>query len=568
MQEKVALRSLELLNSNVSEADVDRPTSSTEQWQQPTSALQDDEDPGRPPQEIASPEALWSPVPSQATINQEVVRQTTDEGPWNAPAETFHTTSPQSNFSGSAGYPSEIAPLRWFGLLADDAANGNENIASLSFLTESNFPGRSLSIDEGVALEGVGSSKYPAYTPGLGTPSLQFAHPITPTSVPRSIPETGDGREFWQSPIKLQDHEVPIFRRFVNHLSHWIDMFDPLKHFSTFVPQLALHNEGLMKAILALSARHLSIKPMEPGGSLLDRTTAVQYYYETLQYLQRAMKHESYTRSLELIATALTVSTYEMIDGAGKGWERHLKGVFWIQRSQDINGESEGLKQAVWWAWLRQDLWAAFRERRRAFSFFKPTKYYHVMDQYDIASRVVYLLVQAVNYSSLEESKIGENDLATRIDRADTLFSMLEEWRQNLSVHFNPLPLESNIESIFKPIWINPPAFGTAIQMYFFARILLLVHRPAAGGYIEYTERLKQLIDAVDTISGIATTLEEDAASVISTQCLFGAGLYTQDPAKRDAILDLIEAHQERTGWPVSSLRDELIAEWAKSNPE
>ena len=47
-----------------------------------------------------------------------------------------------------------------------------------------------------------------------------------------------------------------------------------------------------------------------------------------------------------------------MIDGFGKGWERHLKGAFWIQRSREINGESGGLEQAVWWAWLRQDVWA------------------------------------------------------------------------------------------------------------------------------------------------------------------------------------------------------------------
>lgn len=62
------------------------------------------------------------------------------------------------------------------------------------------------------------------------------------------------------------------------------------------------------------------------------------------------MRYTTYKNSLELLATVLVVSTYEMIDGAGQGnWERHLKGVFWIQRSRDINGESGGLQQAVWW---------------------------------------------------------------------------------------------------------------------------------------------------------------------------------------------------------------------------
>lgn len=137
----------------------------------------------------------------------------------------------------------------------------------------------------------------------------------------------------------------------------------------------AAHNgtEPLLMVSIA-GARHLSIKPLRTGEANVDRTAAVQYYYETLRYLQTAMRYTTYKNSRELLATALIVSTYEMIDGAGNGWERHLKGVFWIQRSREINGESGGLEQAIWWAWLRQDVWAAFRENRRCFSFFKPTK--------------------------------------------------------------------------------------------------------------------------------------------------------------------------------------------------
>jgi hypothetical protein len=96
------------------------------------------------------------------------------------------------------------------------------------------------------------------------------------------------------------------------------------------------------------------------------------------------------------------------------------------------------------------------------------------MEQYDIASRVVYLLVQAVNYSSAEECKLGEANLRPRIERADTLLAALEEWRANLSVHFNPLPVESEGDNaVFKPIWINPPAFGKP----------LLVAHVLSGGF-------------------------------------------------------------------------------------
>jgi hypothetical protein len=124
-----------------------------------------------------------------------------------------------------------------------------------------------------------------------------------------------------------------------------------------------------MNAVLALSCRHLSLNPGISIDEPPDRNSALQYYYQTLHYVQKAMRYSSYQTSLELLATTLIISTYEMLDGSRKDWERHLEGVFWIQRSQVIHGESEGLKSAVWWAWLCQDVWAAFREKRKTFTF-------------------------------------------------------------------------------------------------------------------------------------------------------------------------------------------------------
>lgn len=320
-----------------------------------------------------------------------------------------------------------------------------------------------------------------------------------------------------------------------------------------------------MKALLALGARHLSIKPDSAVDTIVDRTAAVQYYYETLQYLQSAMRFPSYKNSLELLATVLVVSTYEMIDGAAKGWERHLKGVFWIQRSRDINGESGGLEQAVWWAWLRQDLWAAFRERRRCFSFFKPTKSYQSMDLWDKASRIVYILAQAVNYSSDEEKRSGETDLPSRILRASTLLELLDEWRRNTSIHFNPLPVQGPFDSAFAPLWFNPPALGASVQMYCVARILLLVNQPAAGGYVECQSRERIIAECVDTVGGIALKLVDDASQLMSTQCLYAAGLYCTVPAKQDCLADLIRTHSAHTGWPTNAdLVQELRVHWAE----
>lgn len=261
--------------------------------------------------------------------------------------------SPQSTYS-STGYGTEVAPLRWFGLLATDATDVSLDLPSLESLSENALAQRYRVHSDGVSAHELHS---PSQTPAALAQGLALQNPsqllqvsaISPYQTGNQDGATGE-KQFWQSPepIQLKDHEHDMFQRFVTGVSLWIDLFDPLKHFSTFVPHLALHNEGLMKAVLAVGARHLSLKPVHGIDSSIDRTAAVQYYYETLQYLQSAMRYTSYKNSLELLATVLVVSTYEMIDGAGKGWERHLKGVFWIQRSRDINGETGGLPQANW----------------------------------------------------------------------------------------------------------------------------------------------------------------------------------------------------------------------------
>ncbi|KAG9563630.1 hypothetical protein KCU86_g18256, partial [Aureobasidium melanogenum] len=186
------------------------------------------------------------------------------------------TSSPRSSLSGSTAYAADVAPLRWFGLLAGDATNADWTFNPISpsiVTTQNNAP-----------------SNQPQYTSGssFSRPSGLIQGSYTPSIIPQEV-------------VTLSDLEASLFQYFVTHFSRWIDLTDPHRHFSVMVPHLALRNQGLMKAILALCARHLSIKPLPNLAP--DRTLAVQYYYETLQYLQQAMKSEAYLRSEELLVT-------------------------------------------------------------------------------------------------------------------------------------------------------------------------------------------------------------------------------------------------------------------------
>jgi hypothetical protein len=242
-----------------------------------------------------------------------------------------------------------------------------------------------------------------------------------------------------------------------------------------------------MKAILALSAQHLSRQePQHALETASDRNLAIQYYYETLHYVQTALQYNSYAHSEELLATALIISTYEMLDESDSGWQRHLKGVFWIQRSQDVNGASGGIRQAVWWAWLRQDIWAAFKERRRCFSFWKPVQDYPELSHPELVDRIIYLFSQAVNYCADPTGLALVDSVERRTEAADELLAMLDRWRSFLGEKLKPLPV-SETASVFQPIWIHPPQLGKSGSIMSTSS-LLMTYRSRSSGFLLCTD--------------------------------------------------------------------------------
>jgi hypothetical protein len=455
-------------------------------------------------------------------------------------SETVHGFAPSPGTEIS-GVSTRAAPLSWFELLARDAVNADSGFllsppqrsphtpenGEQSPENSSNLQPRSWR--ERQSFQAAAFQRVPGMEGRLNT-----THKENPLS---------DDPSPWttSSPIPLSDLERRIFNHFVHFSSQWLDFYDPINHFSTTVPHLALQNLGLMRALLALTARHISlghksgfwtkdaalrrdteqIFQSETLFPTVDRNLAVEYYYETLHYLNKAMQHPSYTRSHELVATALLISVYEMIDGSNQDWERHLKGVFWIQRFQDNDGESGGLRQAVWWAWIRQDVWVAMRERRRVFSFWQPKRPLSILMAPELAMRATWLLGQCVNYASMEEQ--GTTDLCRRLERGRELLCMLQQWHEQLPSEYNFLPTVSETQ-IFPPIWVHPPNYAAALQVHSLARILVILHRPSSGSLQDYRAAQKLLTLSVNTICGIARCVEpgDIAASVGSLQCIFG----------------------------------------------
>ncbi|KAH6983513.1 hypothetical protein BKA56DRAFT_483553, partial [Ilyonectria sp. MPI-CAGE-AT-0026] len=456
---------------------------------------------------------------------------------------------------------------RWLELLIRDAVleNGTFPDIDLQYNTLSVFGNSVVQTPASMIAE---DQQTPAF--GNETGSQLAMSRTLHASLQERLPQLGSDqvseKQAWYSiePIKLSPQECRLFHHFVKHVSQWIDLFEPKKPFSTFVPHLAVSFGS----------------DLTPS----DANDSVRYYYKTLHYSQEAMRYDTYKVSLELLAISIIISTYEMLDGSSTDWERHLKGVFWIQRSQVIHGDSGGLRQGVWWAWLCQDIWAAFREERKPLTFWRPTRSFDALDPSELAARSVYLFAQVVSFCSREEMEDDRHDFASRVSKADALLEKWSDWRGHLTVEFEALPVSTDSKDAFPPIWVNPPAFGVALQLYYCALTLISLHRPRIGGIDAYLEQKGTLKQGIMMVCGIASNLTDFASGVMSSQCVFigkliqqialgslsgtdfasSAGMSVEDAGQRDAVLKLLENCRARTGWPVKSLGDELSLIWQR----
>ena len=363
--------------------------------------------------------------------------------------------------------------------------------------------------------------------------------------------------------IEIKREELIYFEHYVKVVAPILDLFDPEKHFANVVPHLALRNVGLLKSLLAVGACHMSletnsialhqgqsigneatsnVQPGTPASSSsappTTRRVAEQFYYETLHYLSQNLMYQSYTSSHEILATAVMISTYEMYGTASNSdhsnWDRHLRGAFWIQRNSGTSGEStSGLQRAVWWAWLRQDIWAAFRTGRPALTIHQPRIPMAELASEGLATRIIYIAAKCVQFAATPK----QGDIAGYIEAGETLLRMLDAWKQILPPSFEPIPIASVPQGIsppsgleteqIEPIWIHPPAHAAAVQTYHFARIIMILNQPSTGGLNMYQTRFKLLRESTSTICGIAVAeqSQNSPSAFVSFQAIY-AGVY------------------------------------------
>jgi hypothetical protein len=119
----------------------------------------------------------------------------------------------------------------------------------------------------------------------------------------------------------------------------------------------------------------------------------------------------------------------------------------------------------------------------------------------ELTTRIIYIACRCVDFAANEK----QYDVNIRIEQGEKLLQALQDWFEILPSSFQPIHAapRSDLEG-FTPIWIHPPSYAGAIQMYHFARIVVFVNQPFAGGIDAFRQRQRCLDESTDVICGIA----------------------------------------------------------------
>lgn len=261
-----------------------------------------------------------------------------------------------------------------------------------------------------------------------------------------------------------------LYSHYINALAPWYDLHDPRRTFGTIVAEQALQVPILFRAIVALSASHLS----KTAG--LSSDVASAFHSQCVADMLRSM--DSSLPSLDdgsYLASTCLLRSFELINGkfvnecflghvanfssGGSNEESHLLGAYSYAVSQPIDFSETGIHQAGAWNYLREEITAGLIQRRevRLGQIFDT----HVPDvtQHDeLFNDICYLLARIVNFCFAEN--------AVRLPARDrqlfwlSLSSDLETWKHSLPPSFQPYSTAAKPENPFPSLWMLRPWHG------------------------------------------------------------------------------------------------------------
>ncbi|KAL3421698.1 hypothetical protein PVAG01_05854 [Phlyctema vagabunda] len=409
-----------------------------------------------------------------------------------------------------------------------------------------------------------------------------------------------DSVSLWPLPVK---DEAFLMRYFVDKLSPWVgnlpsvnclaapvdsivqfDYCDKEKHFSSVVVQAAATSPTLQNAILAVSAKFLSVTQD------FDRFAPDKYQHECLRTLIPALTAPEAVLDENLFAATVILRFFEEMTGshftstshftqANDGKDRidgldtatHILGSHMLVKARERARShtplsTSSLRTATLIVELRQEIHIAFMTNRPPPPLTEYCGIEHSIDAADDwtwTKRVVAHTAEILTYCNGDGYKHSE--------RWKELWAYLDAWEAAIPPSFNPI-YEEGIdhckEQIFPTLWFANDCHAAGGQYLAISRILLLANDPRISS-LGSDRIVKQKVNEakikthVRIICGIAVSNMQFfptmlAAGVTIAMC----GERFTDHREQEALIAIVTEAEAHVAWPSLKARERLIDSW------
>ncbi|KAK2731293.1 hypothetical protein FQN55_004791 [Onygenales sp. PD_40] len=403
-----------------------------------------------------------------------------------------------------------------------------------------------------------------------------------------SLSSPGHDLSFFHKPSAFifDQQQAYLLRHFIDNVACFFDFCDSERHFAREVPQRAKTCRTLRNAVLALSARHLS------RTGEFDPFVSDRYYQECLKTLIPSLNDEAATSNDELLASTVILRLLEEFDGkltlsislrmmipsltklavpiVGSDPQGHSFGTLSFIKAQDGHSKATGLRQAAFWAGLRQDIFLSLTLHRSP-GIQHYSHHCNIDRSLASADDCTWACRAVVHCADVLQFAFGRGPRSVAAHTSLKEYNL--NWRKCRPPSFNPLfSNESDARSTetFPDIRLHSDWHVMGVQYLLLAYTLLLAHDPTLPRDTPRDNDDSRVVDDeikcnVRKLCGIGLSNTSTPAGIfMSCMGISSFSHWFFEPREQQNLLDVLVRTEKMHGWPTVVAQNQVKQAWSR----
>ncbi|KAJ5780086.1 hypothetical protein N7457_005246 [Penicillium paradoxum] len=362
----------------------------------------------------------------------------------------------------------------------------------------------------------------------------------------------------------LSLREAFLVRHFIQKLAPWADICDVHSHFSTEVPKRALKNKMVLKAILALSARHDAIVTNDNDWE------ASAYHGQCLELLIAALDQAETNYDENMLITVVILRIYEELEN-NTDQKFHLLGSNRLVNLMARSASSGGVAEAVSWQFLRQAIYASVVQHQPLQLDMQNYERSSIFDRRDDAACASMIIYHCARILQLYFDAPGNV-----VNREDwyRISNCVNEWNETKPPTWQPIWYQASSVAARRPfpeLWMISPPAVIGMQYYYSACIFLALSEASSPHMSDYemarSRRLKEktIADYLVVVIGLSISNESvENAYFMASHLLHRFGYCLRQKLQQQGSLDFLIRVEKVLGWRTSWIMEELQRQWTE----